>query len=200
MAGMKESLLALSMQISSATGLPLWLVDSLQVVVLVFLGLVVLKVLLSAFDRFARRASLEPLAMRPLRTGLRWVGFAAIAGLVFGKFGMNLFVILSTVLTLVAIGFVAVWSVLSHFLCTYLIVLFRPFRVGDRVDFPGEDIGGRVVEMTNLFTILEDGRGARFHVPNNAFFQKTIKIGGPHPSPAPPARAGVMDGKVESRL
>lgn len=179
---MKESLLALSTQISSATGLPLWLVDALQVVVLVVMGLIALKVVLSAFDRVARRSALEPLAMRPLRTGLRWMGYVAIVGLIFAKFGVNLFVVLSAVLTLVAIGFVAVWSVLSHFLCTYLIVLFRPFRVGDRVDFPGEGVGGRVVEMTNLFTILEDGHGARFHIPNNTFFQKIIKVGGAHPS------------------
>jgi len=78
-------------------------------------------------------------------------------------------------LALVAIGFVAVWSVLSNALCSLLLVLFRPFDLDDFVEFPGEEIQGRVKDLNILYTILETADGALYQVPNNVFFQKTIK-------------------------
>jgi small-conductance mechanosensitive channel len=40
---------------------------------------------------------------------------------------------LLTVAAMIAIGFIAIWSVLSNFLCSFLIILFTPFRIGDEI-------------------------------------------------------------------
>ena len=76
---------------------------------------------------------------------------------------------------MVAIGFVAVWSVLSNISCTLMILLFRPFSIGDRLEFPGEDIRGEAIDLNFLYTTLETTDGYRMQVPNNLFFQKVLK-------------------------
>lgn len=67
--------------------------------------------------------------------------------------------LISTALAALALGFVAAWSVLSNATAAMLILIFRPFRVGDEVEmldpsngFPG---GGLVLDMNLLYTTLE---------------------------------------------
>lgn len=95
----------------------------------------------------------------------------------------------SAVFVLVAIGFVAQWSILSNSLCAVFLVLYSPFRVGDEIELiepaavdsakPG--VRGRVVDISLLFTTIvpvsaaaDEERVARIQVPNNMFFQKAI--------------------------
>jgi len=76
----------------------------------------------------------------------------------------------------VAIGFVAVWSVLSNFLCTFVLIIFKPFSVGDDLEIPVDSIKGKVVDLTLVFTILRGENGELYHIPNNMFFQKVFRI------------------------
>lgn len=78
------------------------------------------------------------------------------------------------VLALVSIGFVAVWSVLSNTLCSLILMITRPFRMGDTISFPPDDICGRVVNFNLLFTTMETRDGMLIQVPNNTFFQRPI--------------------------
>lgn len=92
----------------------------------------------------------------------------------------------SAVLMLVAVGFVAVWSILSNASCALFLVMFAPFRIGDEIeivepsssdpDKPG--LRGRVKDISFLYTTLEENNGDRVtlvRVPNNQFFQKAIR-------------------------
>ena len=78
------------------------------------------------------------------------------------------------VFALVAIGFVAVWSVLSNTLCSLILMVIRPFRVGDTIGFPPDDYRGKVVNFNMIFTTLETDDGMLLQVPNNTFFQRPI--------------------------
>lgn len=78
-------------------------------------------------------------------------------------------------LALVAIGIVAVWSLMSHLTATMLLILLRPFRVHDWIDFPGEDVQGNVVDLNLFFTLLDNRSGEHFIIPNNLFFQKSFR-------------------------
>ncbi len=92
---------------------------------------------------------------------------------------------LLTVAAMIAIGFIAVWSVLSNFLSSFLIVLFTPFRIGDEIEITevvgGSGLRGKVVDFNIMYTsILENGEmpeeeKALIRIPNNIFFQKAIK-------------------------
>lgn len=92
---------------------------------------------------------------------------------------------LSAVAVMVAVGFVAVWSVLSNALCGLLLLIYAPFRIGDEVELydPSADKGlrGKVIDMNLLFIKLaEPDKGtedlpAITQVPNNIFFQRAIR-------------------------
>jgi small-conductance mechanosensitive channel len=82
---------------------------------------------------------------------------------------------LTAVLALVAVGFVAVWSVLSNAFCSVMLMVSRPFNVGDTIEIPGEGWGGKVIDFNLIFTTLRDEQGVMLQVPNNLFFQKPIR-------------------------
>lgn len=83
---------------------------------------------------------------------------------------------LSAVLAMIAIGFVAVWSVLSNVSCTMVIMMTRTFELGDEIEFTDPaGVRGKVVNLNFVYTTLRDEDGRLVQVPNNMFFQKIIK-------------------------
>ena len=108
----------------------------------------------------------------------RWLSIGALTVAALLALGIDLQGLWSTVvaaLSLVAIGFVAMWSILSHMLASILIVVFRPFEV-DRVEVVGDDpLVGEVVDLNPVYTTLRTEDGGTLQVPNNLFFQKAVK-------------------------
>ena len=124
----------------------------------------------NAGPRFARRRLGLPKGVA------RWlvIGVLIIVGLL--ALGVDLHSTLVPALSLVAIGFVAMWSILSHMLASILIVIFRPFEVGDRVELIGDDpVLGEVLDLNPVYTTLRTEEGGTLQVPNNLFFQKALK-------------------------
>ncbi len=98
--------------------------------------------------------------------------------LILGVFGFNLgglWAMFATVLGMIAIGFVAVWSLLSNTSATLLILILRPFQVGDDIELAGDPVKGRVIDLNFFYTTLLDEDGRLCQIPNNLFFQKTLK-------------------------
>jgi small-conductance mechanosensitive channel len=127
---------------------------------------------------FARWANLPRLALTPVRLMLRYAVLVLAAILILELWGFKidtLLAVLGTLLGLVAIGFVAMWSVLSNFLCTFVLIVFKPFSVGDEIELPGNAIRGRVVDLSLIFTTLQVDRNQTVLVPNNTFFQGIFK-------------------------
>jgi small-conductance mechanosensitive channel len=126
----------------------------------------------------ARWANLPRLALTPVRLMLRYAILIVALLLVLGRWGFQidtLIAVLGTMLGLVAIGFVAVWSVLSNFLCTFVLIVFKPFSVGDEIELPASNVKGQVVDLSLIFTTLKVGRGETVMIPNNTFFQNIFK-------------------------
>lgn len=109
----------------------------------------------------------------------RWLvifGTAVIALLALDIDLHGLWSMVLAALSLVAIGFVAMWSILSHMLASVLIVVFRPFREGDRVEIVGDDaVLGEVTDLNPVYTTLRADDGGTLQIPNNLFFQKVLK-------------------------
>jgi small-conductance mechanosensitive channel len=154
------------------------LLAALPVAALVILGgLIANMAARRALTVLARRTSLTDNDVLPLRRILRWIVALVTFVLVLGVFGFELggvWAILSTVLAMVAIGFVAVWSVLSHTTATVLILLLRPFHVGDTIELQSENVKGRVIDLNFFFTTLQVDEHTTHQVPNNLFFQKVV--------------------------
>jgi small-conductance mechanosensitive channel len=138
-------------------------------------ALIAVFVLRRALEASARRFNMPLLAARPLRALIHYaVVFVGIA-LIMEEFDLpiaTLLTVVGTVAGLIAIAFVALWSVLSNFLCTLMLILFEPFSVGDDLEIPGDSVAGRVVDLTFMYTTLRSPTGEYVQVPNNMFFQK----------------------------
>jgi small-conductance mechanosensitive channel len=118
---------------------------------------------------------------------LRWLLIIVVAVAILQQLGVkvsNIVTALLTVAGMIAIGFIAVWSVLSNILCAMMLIIFRNFDMGDEIEIiepvGGPGLRGRVVGFNLMFTILaESGEGVdaamRTQVPNNIFFQKTLR-------------------------
>lgn len=159
----------------------LWpkLLATVPALLLVFAGAYVAQFFLCrALRALARHSHLHEHDTAPLRRIGRWliiiVGLLAALNVIGFNLG-GLWAVMSTLLAMVAIGFVAVWSMLSNTLCTVLILISRPFSIGDDVEFVGEPTRGRVTDLNFLFTTLQAEDGGEIRVPNNLFFQKILK-------------------------
>jgi small-conductance mechanosensitive channel len=152
---------------------------ALPVAAAVVIGALIVNVIIGrALRLLAARTSLTPADVAPARNVLRWLVRIIAAIIVLGVFGFELgglWAMISTVLAMIAIGFVAVWSMLSNTSATVFLVLMRPFRVGDDIEMPSENMRGRVIDLNFFFTTLVDHEGSEWRVPNNLFFQKVVR-------------------------
>ena len=88
----------------------------------------------------------------------------------------NLWISITSILAVIAIGFFAIWSLLSN-ICAGVILFFTsPFKVDDYIEILPENITGKVLAVNLFFALLEDDEGYHINVPNSLFFQKYIKV------------------------
>lgn len=160
---------------------------AIKLIVIVVLGLAAQSLIRRSLAKLAQKQYLT----EPLHVMLRGIAWWAVSIFVIlmilqqlGVQVIGLWAGLLTVAGMVTIGFIAVWSVLSNILCALLLVIFAPFRIGDEIEIieatGGTGLRGKVVNLNVLYTSLQevtdDGvRNGATHVPNNIFFQKTIR-------------------------
>lgn len=104
-----------------------------------------------------------------------YVIFITILIIIWGGDLNNLWVSLGSILGVIAIGFFAIWSILSNIVAGILIYTINPFRINDTLDLVEKNITGKVKDIGVIYTTLEDDDGI-FTVPNNLFFQQVIKV------------------------
>jgi small-conductance mechanosensitive channel len=173
--------------------LPAWahewidiLVPGLQIVGILLVAWLLLVLVHRVLIRTAERYQLPIDLVRPVRNGLRWIIYGAASLLIMERLGVSATVLwtgFTGFVTVAAVAFFAVWSVLSNLFCAILIYSTRPFKVNDVVelidsgDKPG--IKGRVIDIRLVYTTLEDvtpeHQGALLQVPNSLFFQKALR-------------------------
>jgi small-conductance mechanosensitive channel len=85
-------------------------------------------------------------------------------------------------ITLVGVGFIATWAMISNFTASFFLVLWRPFRVGQIVEMLPENLKGRVIDRSLMFTTLSEESGSVLKIPNNLFFQKIFRVSGNVPA------------------
>ncbi len=139
----------------------------------------------------ARLIGLRPQHEREIRMTSKAVTFVAFVIIVMATLESlnvplgNVWTAVSTILALVAIGFVAVWSILSHMTASVVILLQRPFHAGDRLQLGDEEYVGTVLKTTLFYTHVRDSEGGVSLIPNNILFQKRFRVTPPERVKAP---------------
>jgi small-conductance mechanosensitive channel len=110
-----------------------------------------------------------------LRTGAQVILIVVALGSLVSHFTeVDLFTVLAGTAALIATGFIALWSTLSNILCTILILVTRPFRIGDEISFPPDALEGQVIDLSFFFTTLRTRDGRYISIPNTTFFQRIM--------------------------
>ncbi|MEQ9468242.1 MAG: mechanosensitive ion channel [Ekhidna sp.] len=87
----------------------------------------------------------------------------------------NLWVSLGSILGVIAIGFFAIWSILSNIVAGIIIYTINPFKITDTITLLEKEVTGKVIDIGLIYTKLEDEDGI-ITVPNNIFFQQVVKV------------------------
>lgn len=155
------------------------LVSTLPAALTIIVGALILRILAARLlYLFANSGSLTREMVAPFVRLLQTIIAVVALILILSVFGFDLgglWTLLATVLGMIAIGFVAVWSLLSNASATLIILVTKPYQVGDDVEFAGEPVRGRVIDLNFFYTTLLDDEGRLIQIPNNLFFQKTLK-------------------------
>ena len=149
----------------------------IMVLLIVVAGLVGYVLVRRALRTVVKKGALPAPVQVVLLLFVRWAVIVIIVVLAFEDLGVlhGVWAVLSAILAMVAIGFFAVWSTLSNFMCTLLMLVFKPFKIGDWVELVGDGVQGKVVDLTFMFTTLREEDGSVIRVPNALFFQKSIR-------------------------
>lgn len=133
-----------------------------------------------ALDRFGRVREFNPHKRAytgKLTRALVTILFILALVAVWGVPLKNVWVVVTSVVGIIAIAFFAVWSILSNMVAGVLIFLLEPFQIGDQIQIVADErFGGTVRDVQLLFVEVEAAEGGVLRIPNNLFFQKVIRI------------------------
>jgi small-conductance mechanosensitive channel len=105
-----------------------------------------------------------------------WVGTGLLILNVWGVSVAGLWTFLVSTATVIGVGFLAVWTMVSNMTASLFITIWHPFRLGETVVILPENLSGRVIDRNLMFTILREQEGATLQIPNNLFFQKIFRV------------------------
>jgi small-conductance mechanosensitive channel len=159
----------------------------LTIAIIIALAALAYVVIRRGLTTLVLKGSLSDAMSHNLLIVARWTLIIVALLLVLQQIGIQIAGVwqaLLAVAALVAVGFIAVWSVLSNMLCCILIMTFGRIKVGDDIEIVegagAKGLRGTVTALNLLFTSIKE-TGTRsadevtLQVPNNVFFQKTIR-------------------------
>jgi small-conductance mechanosensitive channel len=142
----------------------------------------------SGIARAARYAQVPPSTSKVVQGAARVVLFVLaflVATQLVGVAPLDLWGSVSTLLGLLAVGFVAFWSVLSNIVCGLVLFFAKPFRIGDQIEIfdPGagaekRGVEGTVKDLTLFYLVLEsesNGRKELAFIPHNLVMQRGVR-------------------------
>ncbi|MDO5104358.1 mechanosensitive ion channel family protein [Capnocytophaga sp.] len=109
---------------------------------------------------------------------LIWLLVLIILVSIWGIKREQLFLFLSSVLTVIGVAFFAQWSILSNITAGIIVFFSFPFRIGDQIKIMDKDypIEAEIIDIKSFYTLLKTIEGEEILLPNNLLLQKGIVI------------------------
>lgn len=109
-----------------------------------------------------------------------FIGILVIVGLIaiWGVDPKQLFLFLTSILTILAVGFFAQWSILSNITASFILFFNHPIHIGGYIKIVDKDlpIEGIVENITIFFLYIRTIEGELLSIPNILVLQKTISV------------------------
>jgi small-conductance mechanosensitive channel len=149
-------------------------------IIIIIGGYLVTRVLGIVFVEYKRRTKLHPMTVDLLQSVVRYLVYAIVAVLLFTNILVmaGLQTLAGSLVTLFAVfiglvvSFAATGSI-GNALSGLVVMSWRPYREGDRVDIGG-NIYGDIVEVDVMFTKVRTIKDELIHVPNSQVLNNKI--------------------------
>jgi small-conductance mechanosensitive channel len=151
-------------------------------VITIAVALLVYYVVRRSTRALARHGQITAVMALLMRRTVRWFLIGSTTLIVLQQTGIfaQAWALLSAVFAALAVAFVASWSVLNNVTCAMILLIYRPFRVGDEIELLEPDgkvgVAGRVVDLNLLYTTVHEASNAVVRVPNQVFVQKYSRV------------------------
>jgi small-conductance mechanosensitive channel len=113
-----------------------------------------------------------------LLIGALWVVTGMLALEIWGVSVGGLWTLLVSAATIVGVGFLATWTMISNITASFFIAFWRPFHLGDTIEIIPDNCSGRVIDSNLMFVVVRENSGSVIRIPNNLFFQKMFRVTG----------------------
>lgn len=148
----------------------------------VFLFMIILRLLSrSAISRSLRKFNFSyqrrKLIVKLINFLVVLLGLLAIIG-IWGIDQQDLFIFLSSLVTVLGIAFFAQWSLLSNITSGLILFFNHPLKLGDEIKVHDKDypIQGKVKDIGYYFVHIETIEGEKLTIPNSVLVQKMVSI------------------------
>ena len=156
------------------------LLTTAAIVIVAFaLSPVIKRILRNSLRRVAARLHLSDetaLVMTRVFTGAMWIIVATLLLEIWGISVGGLWTLLVSAATVIGVGFLATWTMVSNITACFFIAIWRLFRLGDTIELLRENLKGRVVDINLMFVVVRESDDFVIQIPNNLFFQRTFKV------------------------
>lgn len=135
----------------------------------------------SIIKKFAKKSNLSEARTNLVKSYIDYLIFLLLVILLISIWGIKreqLFLFLSSVLTVIGVAFFAQWSILSNITAGIIIFFSFPFKVGDKIKILDKElpIEAEVMYIKSFYTLLKTDEGEEILLPNNLLLQKGIVI------------------------
>lgn len=151
----------------------------LPVIIAIIVAIVVERILASLISRYGDKKGISKSNTHLIKVIIRWSIIVILIIVVASIFGVgigNLWATITGVLAMVIIGFFAMWSILSNVFATVIILIARPFHMGDKITILPENLSGEAIDINLLYSKLKTSEGEIITVPNVTFLTKFISV------------------------
>ncbi|WP_297454967.1 mechanosensitive ion channel family protein [Ferrovum sp.] len=164
----------------------LWLKKLLFSGLLILGYVIVTRILNQIFAQFRNLLKRQRPASSPVSSNysaifqrlIRWVLGLLFLVLLLRVWGADVSVLWTTfvgMLTVIGVGLLATWTMVSNVTARFFIWFWQPVRLGQRIEIFPENLCGRVAEENLMFTELRQDDGQIIVIPNNLLFQRVIR-------------------------
>ncbi len=143
---------------------------------------VILRFLVNAIiNKFGRKADFGESRTQLVKKYIDYFIYALALLTLISIWGIKteqLFLFVTSVLTVIGVAFFAQWSILSNITAGIIVFFSSPFRIGNTIKIMDKDypIEAKIVDIRSFYTLLKTAEGEDITLPNNLLLQKSIII------------------------
>jgi len=147
-------------------------------IIILVVGILLIAFLERQINRLMTRKLVPHSTISSVRLLLRWTIIALIvlaSATVLGLKLPSIWAAVSTVLAMAAIGLFAGWSLISSMLAMFIILIWRPFKVGDGIEILPDGIQGKLEHIDTMFCRIRETDGSTLVISNSQMLQKMVR-------------------------